>query len=250
MEVGVYTHKGRIRENNQDSYYLSTDNEIPLYVVADGMGGHKAGEVASAMAVEIVEDVFLKSQDLLKKKDANIPGLIKKTIEEANREIFHKSLSSEECNGMGTTITLAYFASERLYIGHIGDSRAYIIRNKEIRQLTEDHSLVAEMVKNGSISKEEAQTHPQKNIITRALGTSENIQIDIIIEELIDKDIILLCTDGLTNMITEKEIIEILLAGDNLQKCCEKLVGEANSRGGYDNITAIAVRAKRNEVMK
>ncbi|WP_077367355.1 Stp1/IreP family PP2C-type Ser/Thr phosphatase [Anaerosalibacter sp. Marseille-P3206] len=242
MQIGVCTDRGRLRENNQDYYYSSKTLDLPLFIVADGMGGHKAGEVASKMAVEIIVEVFNSNKVNVSKDEKTIINTIKQAIDEANEKIYKKSLANLEFNGMGTTLTMAYILGKKLLVGHIGDSRVYIIQDNKIYQITEDHSLVAELVKNGSISAEEAQYHPQKNIITRAVGTSKSIDTDIVIDEVKKGDIILLCTDGLTNMIDDLEIKNIIKDNDDMQKACEGLVKRANELGGLDNITAIAVK--------
>lgn len=242
MDIGVKSDIGNRRDMNQDSYYLGSKEDIPLFIIADGMGGHKAGEVASEMAISIIKEKFLKEKENLEKKRTEIALLIKNAIEEANSKILQESIENKECRGMGTTITMAYILVDKLFIGHIGDSRAYLLRKNDFVQLTEDHSLVAQLVKNGSISKEEAQCHPQKNIITRAVGTDSNIEIDIIIKDIDKEDIILFCTDGLTNMVGDSKIKEILLTSENMQAACEDLVNIANENGGLDNITVMAVK--------
>lgn len=242
MNIGASTDRGRIRENNQDYYYFSKSSKLPLFIVADGMGGHKAGEVASKMAVNVIVKVFTEADiNKLDREDAII-DTIRRAIVEANNVIFQKSIEDLECNGMGTTITIAYLLNNKLIIGHIGDSRAYSIKDNELKQETEDHSLVAQLVKNGSITAKEAQFHPQKNIITRAVGTSKSIDIDIVIAEVKKDDIILLCTDGLTNMVEESEIKNIISSNENMQSACDNLVKKANELGGIDNITVIAVK--------
>lgn len=242
MDIGACTDRGKIRENNQDYYHISKSSKLPLFMVADGMGGHKAGEVASKMAVDVIVKVFTEVDiNNLDNEDAII-DTIRRAIVEANNVIHKKSIEDLECNGMGTTITIAYLLNKKLIIGHIGDSRAYSIQNNGLKQITEDHSLVAQLVKNGSISAREAQYHPQKNIITRALGTNECIDIDIVIEEVKKDDIILLCTDGLTNMLDDSEIKNVILDNRDMQSACDNLVKKANELGGLDNITVIAVK--------
>lgn len=242
MQIGVCTDRGKLRENNQDYYYSSSTLDLPLFIVADGMGGHKAGEVASKMAVELIVEVFNANKTNASKDEKTIINTIKQAIDEANDKIYKKSIANLEFNGMGTTLTMAYILGKKLLVGHIGDSRVYIIQDNRIYQITEDHSLVAQLVKNGSISAEEAQYHPQKNIITRAVGTSKSIDTDIVIDEVKKGDIILLCTDGLTNMIDDLEIKNIINNNDDMQNACEGLVKRANELGGLDNITAIAVK--------
>lgn len=242
MNIGVKTDIGIIRDNNQDSYYVFSSEDYPLFIIADGMGGHKAGEIASKMAIEIISNNlknYLINSSVENKK---IEDGIRKSIDEANKEIYKKSKEDEKYSGMGTTVTLAYVINDRIFIGHVGDSRAYLLRNGVLSQLTQDHSLVEELIRNGSISKEEAKHHPQRNIITRAVGTSGDIKADVILEKKHKDDILLLCTDGLTNMVDEIQIRDSLIMNEDIQKACEDLVKLSNDRGGFDNITVIAAK--------
>lgn len=246
MEIGVKTSKGKIREINQDSYYISDDENCPLFIIADGMGGHKAGEIASRMAVEIISSSFL---DQIKGSssemdDDSIINAIRNSIYKANDEIYRKSNEVEEYSGMGTTVTMAYENNGKLFIGHVGDSRAYLLRDNQLWQMTKDHSLVEELIKNGSITREEARFHPQKNIITRALGIDKEVEIDLIVKEKFKDDILILCTDGLTNMLNDDEIKELLISSDNMQKACDFMVQLSNEKGGLDNISVVAVKFK------
>lgn len=241
MEVGVKTDVGRIRDNNQDAYYVPSKEDKPLYIIADGMGGHKAGEIASRMAIKIISDYFNSLSNQLQ-TDKKIKDLIENSIDEANKEIYKKSIEDEKFSGMGTTVTLAYIINEKIFIGHVGDSRAYLLREETLSQITEDHSLVEELIRNGSISKEEARHHPQRNIITRAVGTSKVIKTDIIVESKCKDDILLLCTDGLTNMLEDEKIKDSFLENEDIQKACEDLVTLSNDKGGFDNITILAVK--------
>ncbi|MDF2546838.1 MAG: Stp1/IreP family PP2C-type Ser/Thr phosphatase [Anaerosolibacter sp.] len=241
MDIGAISHTGLIRDINQDSYFVSED-KMNLFIVADGMGGHKAGEVASSIAIDSVKKYI--EEHISKKNgeyDEAVSRIIEEAIVDANTKIFNKSMEEEKYQGMGTTLTMAFIQS-KLFIGHIGDSRAYLIRNNEIKQITQDHSLVAELLRNGTITEKEAKTHPQKNIITRALGTEENIQIDIYTIELLAEDIIVLCSDGLSNLVEQMEIKECLTNSNSMQSGCEHLVDLANERGGYDNITIIGIK--------
>lgn len=242
LDIGMKTDAGRIRDNNQDAYYIPLDGEEPLFIIADGMGGHKAGEIASNLAVEIISKNFNSDLNLGDFGEECIKKKIFNSIDEANNKIYNKAKSEEKCSGMGTTVTLAYVTDKNLYIGHVGDSRAYVLSNNKLSQVTEDHSLVEELIKNGSISREEAKYHPQRNIITRAVGTGEKIDIDIIIIPKEETKLFLLCTDGLTNMLDDNEIEEFLINSKNVQRTCEDLVELSNDRGGYDNITVIAVK--------
>lgn len=241
MVIGSISDVGKIRENNQDAFYASLDVFFPLYMVADGMGGHKAGEVASSMVKSIIESNFSNAKDSLLNEDLII-NLIKESIEEANTKIYLKSLEDEKYKGMGTTITLAYILKNKIYIGHVGDSRAYLIRGENIFQITEDHSYVNELLKTGSITKEEAKTHPKRNMITRAVGSSSIIEMDLIIKEYDINDILLLCSDGLSNMLKEFEIKDVFIGQDDIQKACETLATMANNKGGFDNITIVAIK--------
>ena len=178
MNISALTDVGLVRNVNEDMYFASEDIDLPLFIVADGMGGHNAGEIASKMAVDIVLQYFdAKVEDL--KDEKKLVTIIKNSIKKANSEIYKTSKESKLFSGMGTTITLAYIFKDNIYIGHVGDSRAYIIQDNTISQVTEDHSLVQELVKNGSITIEEGKTHPQRNMITRAAGTSTDIKVDM-----------------------------------------------------------------------
>ena len=176
MEIGVKTDIGRVRDINQDAYYISSFKDHPLFIIADGMGGHKAGEIASNMAVEIISSNLEEDLNSLELDDSSIKVWIQNSMNKANKEIFDKSLKDEKFSGMGTTVTLAYTNNQKIFIGHVGDSRAYLFRKGVLSQMTKDHSLVEELIRNGSISKEEAKLHPQRNIITRAVGISNDIE--------------------------------------------------------------------------
>lgn len=240
MNVSALTDVGLVRKNNEDSFYKSTDFDLPLFVVADGMGGHNAGETASKMAIEIVKKYFVENKNSLN-SEKRLISIIKDSIKEANEKIYKLSKDDKLCSGMGTTITLAYILGEKIYIGHVGDSRAYIINNSHISQITEDHSLVQELVKSGSITIEECKTHPQRNMITRAVGTSEDIEVDIIIKTFNQNDILFICSDGLSNMVNDNDIIHIFNNESLIKKACENLIKKAKDNGGKDNITVIAI---------
>jgi len=233
---------GKVRNINQDSYYYSDDERLPLFVVADGMGGHNAGEVASSLAIDTIKESYEKAKENIINTSLDIPNFINSTLKEANNRILKEAQINHNCLGMGTTITLGIIYNNQLYIGHMGDSRAYLYREKELYQLTQDHSLVAELVRNGSISSEEAVNHPQKNIITRALGTDRDIKVDIINRTLKDHDVLILCTDGLTNLVNDLKIKETLDECDDLRQVCCSLVDVANEFGGLDNTTVMIIR--------
>lgn len=246
---------GLVRKVNEDNFICLNLNDIlqlekpaaDLYIciVADGMGGRNAGEIASSMAVnEVMELIREKYINILTGEDTTeekIFDLLNHAIHYSNDRIYKKSLLNRECNGMGTTISMILIKEGKLYFGHVGDSRIYLIRKHEITRITEDHSLVAELVKQGSIKPEEAMTHPQKNIITRALGTEFDIEADLGKQEIQEGDYILLCTDGLTNLIGDDELMEIVLTAGDVEQACDALVSKAKENGGFDNITVVVI---------
>lgn len=239
MRVYCETNKGLMRENNEDSFIVEESERYNLYAVADGMGGHKAGEVASSIAIEVIRDCFKEN---IQKEDFKTPTFIIESIDFANDKIRKESINKNEYSGMGTTITLAVIDMYMNigYIANVGDSRAYIVRNNEIIQITEDHTYVNELIKDGEITPEEAKHHPKRNVITRAVGSEEYVHADIFEIELIDNDVILLCTDGLTTHLSDEKILS------TIKECgCEegvqRLIKLANDSGGTDNITVIIV---------
>lgn len=242
MIVGAVSDIGLRREDNQDSMFASSDEEFPLFIVADGMGGHNAGDIASFMAVEGIVKYLKNYYDKLNSVK-NIKTLIREAVEHVNKEIYLESFEVPEYYGMGTTITLAYIYKSKVFIGHVGDSRAYFIHNNEIKQITEDHTLVNELIKNGSITPAEAINHPQKNMITRAIGTSSNIEMDFYTIDIRKEDIFILCSDGLSNMVGEDNILEIVNKYNNcMNEICNSLVELAKTNGGKDNITVIGIK--------
>ena len=236
MLVFAKSDIGLVRQTNEDSYACIPPN---LFLVADGMGGHVAGEVASRMAVKAVSD-YIQS-NLTVGCDQEL--LLEKAIIQANELIFSLSKSRDDCAGMGTTISIVFLDQSHVYWGHVGDSRIYMIRDNELHQLTNDHSLVWELVQSGNITKAEAHTHPQRNMLTRAVGTSKNIKVDTGTMNWSQGDLLLLCTDGLTNMLNEQEIQQIILADKNDgETVVNILISAANQAGGHDNVTAILLK--------
>lgn len=231
MQAYALTDIGKVRETNEDSFVCRP----PLYVVADGMGGHVAGEVASRMAVEAVGKCFDA------RAGAEPQVLLRKAITVANKRIFGLAQEDEDCAGMGTTVTAAFVEGTQLYWGHVGDSRLYLLRAGKLSQVTEDHSLVGELVKKGNITPDEALQHPHRNILTRAVGTGEQVLVDTGSFGLLPGDRVLLCTDGLTNMVTDEEIAAALSQGGDGASLLAGLIAKANAAGGLDNITAILV---------
>jgi serine/threonine protein phosphatase PrpC len=226
--VGVITDTGRRRRRNEDAYVC----EPPLFAIADGMGGAQAGEVASRLAAAA-----------LKESGADTGGeeRIYDLIQEANRRVYDRSSTDPSTSGMGTTITVALVENGNVAFGHVGDSRAYLIRDRRMEQITEDHSLVNELMKSGKLSREEAEAHPQRSVITRALGTDPDVDVDTFTIEAETGDVFLLCSDGLTDMVDEGEIFELVDANRrDIDAALKALVKAANRSGGEDNITVVA----------
>jgi protein phosphatase len=208
-----------------------------LFIVADGMGGHRGGEIASKLAVDTVIASFYAS-------DEKTPvAAFKKAFSEANRVIIEKSREDVALFGMGTTCTALAIRPGEAYFAHVGDSRAYILRGGELKQVTEDHSLVGEMVRSGIISDEDAKVHPRRNVITRSLGTHEELETDTPDSPLplIDGDVFLLCSDGLTSLVDEEEL-EVVVGANSPREACDRLVELANAKGGKDNITVQVIK--------
>lgn len=237
MEYGIKTDIGLKRQLNEDngSVLVGHPGVPDCFIIADGMGGHKCGEVASKQAVDSVCKHLLESNW----ENEDISGLLKEIIVSVNNELYQFSIQDESTQGMGTTLIVTVLKNNRLYIGHVGDSRVYLVRDNNIQKITWDHSFIEELVKNGSITKDEAVNHPKKNMITRAVGYENDLQVDTYEIEVFENDRVLLCTDGLTNMLTEDEIMQIITNIENPQEACDTLVQNANNKGGEDNITVI-----------
>ena len=247
MRVYSATNIGMKRKMNQDYVFATADpvGNLPnLFVVADGMGGHNAGDYASSHAVtSMVEEI---RQDA----DFNPVKVIRHAIETANTEIIEQAQKDEKLRGMGTTMVVATIVGQYAYVANVGDSRLYVV-DKQLRQITRDHSLVQEMVRMGEITAEEARNHPDKNIITRALGAERTVDIDFFDLKLEPDSTILMCSDGLSNMVEDSKLEEIILdQTEELPKKGEKLLKEANQNGGKDNIAVILVEPFTNEVEK
>ena len=247
MESGnvVYagkSHKGMVRSSNQDSFRIikSPDGKVHIFVIADGMGGHNSGELASGMAVSCAVDFVGKNREKVFLQD-DYRDIISRMMAEANASIFNKAQEDITNVGMGTTMITAIFDGNRLFIGHIGDSRVYMIKNTSINKITVDHSLIEEMINSGAITREEAKDHPSRNIITKAIGCTSQVEIDTYFYNVENNDIIVLCTDGLTNMVAEEEIKRVVEESRDPEEACSTLVDMANDRGGIDNITVIVI---------
>lgn len=238
MKTFSVTDAGVVREMNQD-YYFSSDTAVGnlpnLFIVADGMGGHKAGDYASRYTIERV--VASVSRNTGEEPIA----IMKEAINKANELLVAESREDESKSGMGTTLVIGTIIGNKLFVANIGDSRLYVV-GQNMRQITRDHSLVDEMVRLGEINADEARVHPDKNIITRAVGTSDHVEADFFEVEITADDTILLCTDGLTNMVRDDEILDIIKKYDNAQAATIQLVKEANANGGRDNITVMIIK--------
>ena len=240
MKFDAVSNVGKVRNNNEDSYYISDEENFPLFIVADGIGGHNFGEIASKMAVDVIKN-SIKSIDHYENLDELESDMIK-AISNANNEVYNMSNSAEEYAGMGTTLTALYVYFDSILIGHVGDSRTYAINSREIRQLTEDDTIVNRLLKLGEITQSEAQNHPKKNIITNAIGTDSSIDISLIQYNYGKGEYILMCTDGLTDMATNEEILNTINEHKIPSKISAKLLEIALEAGGKDNITLIIIQ--------
>lgn len=225
---------GNIRELNEDTYGVLEDRHFNLFIICDGMGGHNAGEVASKMAKDTILTVMRNNPN----EESHIESLVS-AIKEANRNIFERSSSERTMSGMGTTVTTAVSYDGKLDIAHVGDSSLFIIRDSEIRKITKDHSYVQELVDAGKIKQNDAKHHPNKNIITRAVGTNAEVAVDTFRLETKKDDIFILCTDGLTDYLSDEEILNEVTSHENKRDSILTLADIAKDRGGKDNITLV-----------
>ncbi len=239
MQISFQTNIGRKRKNNQDTVGIFLNQEdVSLAIVADGMGGHQAGDTASNLLVTNLGASW--EQTVLSERDAVVDWLLT-YIQKENTAIFQKGLNNPALFGMGTTIVAAIMLEKELILAHVGDSRAYLIRDNHISQLTEDHSLVNELVKAGEITAEMAATHPRRNVLTRSVGMPEEVEVDISFVAVSEGDKVLLCSDGLTNMLSDNDIKDIVLETTPLDDRVRTLIDEANEAGGSDNITVLLI---------
>ncbi len=237
LEVAGASDIGKQRELQEDSIYI--DKEEKLFIVADGMGGHNAGEVASNLAVSLIPEKYKKL------KEKSLKYALNESLKYANSKIYQQARKNKEQQGMGTTVVLITFYDGQYFICNVGDSRCYLLRKKKLTQITEDHSYVYEQYKKGLISKEEMKKSPYKNVITRAVGVEEEVKADFFIGDVKEGDIFLLCSDGLHSMLNDKEIKKILQKRTSLKHKVEKLIKEANKKGGEDNISVILIKIKK-----
>lgn len=248
IEVSGHTHVGMKRNHNEDNFLLLPEEN--LFVVADGMGGHSSGEIASKIAVDEVGEFFrLTSKDV----DATWPFKMDKSrnydenrlatgIKLANVRIYERACAEQKYRGMGTTIVSVHFASDHAYVAHVGDSRVYFYRAGQLKQVTEDHSLLNDYLKAKKLTPEEIEAFPHKNVIVRALGMKDTVQVDVSRVEPQPGDIFLLCSDGLSGMVSDAQITEVLKTTPELDRACSTLIEMANANGGNDNVTCILTR--------
>jgi protein phosphatase len=244
--VAAGSDVGRVRLGNEDHFYADANDYRGLFIVADGMGGHAAGEIASKMSVDIVSDDLSDLNDL---ESAHALERVAQALEDANRAVYQRSVNESDKKGMGTTISALVLADERFIIGHVGDSRIYLLRDGELRQLTHDHSVVQEQVDAGMLTPDEARRHHQSNVITRCIGMQRDVEPDITDGDVHYGDIFLLTSDGLTNMIEDRRLQQLLSSRVPPARIVDALIAEANACGGVDNITAVVVRVHSSAAM-
>ncbi len=239
IAVGASTDVGMIRQGNEDNFFAEADERRGVFVVADGMGGHAAGEVASEMAVQIISRHLLA---LTSSTEDGAADLVRRSMQDANRAIFERMLAETDKQGMGTTASVMVLSDAGYLIGQIGDSRVYLLRDGALTQITKDHSYVQEQVDAGLLTPEQARYHPYSNVITRCVGASDEVDADIYTGEARVGDVFLLASDGLTGMVDDRRLQQLLLARSGPGRIVDSLIAEANGRGGLDNITAIVIQ--------
>lgn len=242
MNVWTITDTGAVRQQNQDAFRVEAPQPGQMMLmVCDGMGGARAGNIASELAVGAFGDAVLER--LADPERAGDIGLVlRESVEVANRVVFHRANTDPACLGMGTTLVAALVTDQACYVVNVGDSRAYAVGSEGIRQITRDHSLVEDLVRRGEITPDQARTHPQKNLITRALGAGELVRADLFEEPRIPGAFLLLCSDGLSNVVTDQEILYEIIHGGEPSDCCKRLLDTALQRGAPDNVTAILLQ--------
>jgi len=235
IEYGVKSDQGMVRGSNEDSYIANGRNKI--FLVADGMGGHAAGEVASQITASTVDEVAAGGSD------SNMEDLLQLAVQQANTRVYEAQKIKSEYRGMGSTLTVLAFRENRYYLAQVGDSRAYLLRDDTLNQLTRDHSVVWPLFESGVLSKDDISRHPQKNLITRSIGTHPEVEVDLQNGAALEGDLYLLCSDGLTDVLSDSDILQLISrTGMDPQRISENLVRAANSGGGPDNVTAVIVR--------
>lgn len=232
---------GKARDTNQDYFYISKSlDDVQLYILADGMGGYKGGEIASKLATTCVKNYIENNFKQTPKDRDSLIQLVGSSMEYANMVIYEKSKENKELEGMGTTLEICLINNNKVYIGHVGDSRIYRVRKKFMRKLTHDHSYVQKLVNDGKITAEEAAVHPKKNMLMKAIGCSAFVEPDVEVKGFIKDDILVMTSDGLTNMVDQEKIFSIVKG--NIEKAPARLVELANDNGGIDNITVVVIK--------
>lgn len=233
--------KGNVRETNEDYFYISNSlDQIQLFLLADGMGGYNGGEIASQLAIQTAKNYIENNFKDIEKDRDSIIQLLGSSMEYANMVVYEKAKENPELQGMGTTLEICLVYNNKVYIGHVGDSRIYRVRKQFIRKLTQDHSYVQKLVKEGTITKEQAEHHPQKNMLMKALGCNAFVEPDVMVKGFLKDDILIMCSDGLSNMVDQQTIYE--MASKNIEQATKDLVQLAMDRGGYDNITVVIIK--------
>lgn len=241
MRIFAQTDIGKTREMNQDCYYVSsTDDEPLIFILADGMGGYTGGEIASSMVIEYTKSYINGNWIKISKTEEDILQLLIDAVQYANKFIYEKSKTIEELSQMGTTLEICLIFNNKLYIAHIGDSRIYIINENNIKQITTDHTYIEKLIKEGTITKEEAKHHPDRHMLLKALGGEPYAEVDAFSRTWKEDEIICICSDGLTNMINDEQIKEIIIEEPVSPE--KKLINMANDNGGTDNITVIIIK--------
>jgi len=230
MQASARTDVGLVRSVNEDDYLIGDG----VFAVADGLGGHEAGEIASQMAIRMLKE-------FKPPENGDPAGALAEALEGINRAVYKRSVADPSCEGMGTTLTVLLITGDTAYIGHVGDSRAYLVRDGRLHRLTEDHSIVGELIRMGMLSEPEARAHPQRNLLTRAIGTQPDVEIEVGYCKLGPGDRFLLCTDGLTGAVDDGEILRVMASAQDPRSAVDQLVELAMRGGGHDNITAVAV---------
>jgi protein phosphatase len=241
LRSAALTDIGRCRRANEDSYAIAS--EMGLFVVADGMGGHRAGQLASRLATEAA----VQAVQALRGSEATLTEKLRCSVAAANREIYTTAQAKPEYQGMGTTLVSLLAADGKVALAHVGDSRAYLIRGGRIRQLTDDHSVVGELIRRHEITPTAARAHPHRHVLTKALGVRREVVPDLVELTAMPEDLFVLCSDGLTGLVQDQDISDIAAASTDLDTICTQLVDCANSRGGEDNITVVLVRYEEGE---
>lgn len=243
MELALKSDNGIVRQQNEDCVFAQKLNkDTAIVIVADGMGGHSSGEYASNIAVDVMKEYLMENFS-----NSDKEFLLRESIKSANYQVLKKAKSEQQYNGMGTTVVAGIFTGNILTLANVGDSRAYLLRKDHFNLLTKDHSLVYELMERGEITYDEMRTHPQKNIITRAVGTDVQVEIDTFLIKLQEKDLVLFCSDGLSGVLADEEMKAVLKEKLSLQKKADKLIALANEKGGPDNITAAMIDLQQNK---